>query len=455
MYRISDRRQTKQTAVARRYRELQGKLQWCNTQVNSSFKDHTKFETVQDNACHVMKSGSKGVLTREHRACALYLRIPSGTWGRGGAAARALTSQQGEHGSILGGVAPRFPQVGIVPDDAVGRRIFSVISRSQDISAQSPDMNVDSSSHVTLRSLLKEERRYALLTCLPMDGDLTSAKIRLIISSRVIMQIRVLIRNKAQGRNPCFPVEEGRYYQLHVHRYTSVVRVSSCFGQAGERFDTSEGWVFNGEPTLSVHLCVVCGQQCRRPPPEGSGVAAARIDPQPIPEGRHAGRQAGRRKNVGGETKYCLGLALARSLRLTLHSVTRPASQVFTPPCCRRCLQGSPALMYRAINDEPDLANVSRAGQFLLSDWLAPVYPEHQARMPLVAKHIDTESHDSTREEPGSVKAVHDKVNTFEINLGKKTLLLPAYILTGALSGMHPVKLVTMEGKVVPYLNVE
>ncbi|KAJ8872730.1 hypothetical protein PR048_026344 [Dryococelus australis] len=43
-------------------------------------------------------------------------------------------------------------------------------------------------------------------------------------------------------------------------------------------------------------------------------------------------------------------------------------------------------------------------------------------------------------------KAVHDKVSTFDINLTKKSLLLPAYILTDALSDMRRVKLVTMDG---------
>ncbi|KAJ8897060.1 hypothetical protein PR048_002406 [Dryococelus australis] len=53
------------------------------------------------------------------------------------------------------------------------------------------------------------------------------------------------------------------------------------------------------------------------------------------------------------------------------------------------------------------------------------------------------------------VKAVHDKVSTFEINIRKITLPLPAYIVTGALSDMRPVKLVTMEGEVVPYIHVK
>ncbi|KAJ8890046.1 hypothetical protein PR048_009552 [Dryococelus australis] len=39
-----------------------------------------------------------------------------------------------------------------------------------------------------------------------------------------------------------------------------------------------------------------------------------------------------------------------------------------------------------------------------------------------------------------SVTAVDDKMSTFEINLRKKSLPLPAYILTGALSDMRPVK---------------
>ncbi|KAJ8867268.1 hypothetical protein PR048_031067 [Dryococelus australis] len=38
------------------------------------------------------------------------------------------------------------------------------------------------------------------------------------------------------------------------------------------------------------------------------------------------------------------------------------------------------------------------------------------------------------------LKAVHDKVSTFEINLSKKSLPSPAYSLTGSLSDMRPVK---------------
>ncbi|KAJ8883150.1 hypothetical protein PR048_014990 [Dryococelus australis] len=46
---------------------------------------------------------------------------------------------------------------------------------------------------------------------------------------------------------------------------------------------------------------------------------------------------------------------------------------------------------------------------------------------------------------PTYLKAVHDKVSSFEINIRRKSLLLPAYMLTGALRDMRPVKLVTMD----------
>ncbi|KAJ8865759.1 hypothetical protein PR048_033280 [Dryococelus australis] len=39
-----------------------------------------------------------------------------------------LSFHQGEPGSITGRITPRFPHVGIVPDDAVGRRVFPGIS---------------------------------------------------------------------------------------------------------------------------------------------------------------------------------------------------------------------------------------------------------------------------------------------------------------------------------------
>ncbi|KAJ8874131.1 hypothetical protein PR048_024973 [Dryococelus australis] len=42
---------------------------------------------------------------------------------------RLLASHQGKPDSIPGGITPRFPHVGIVPDDAAGRRVFSRISR--------------------------------------------------------------------------------------------------------------------------------------------------------------------------------------------------------------------------------------------------------------------------------------------------------------------------------------
>ncbi|KAJ8894527.1 hypothetical protein PR048_007184 [Dryococelus australis] len=56
-------------------------------------------------------------------------RIVQCTSGRGGLVATLLTSHQGEMGSTPGGVAPGYADVEIVPDDAVGRRVFSGISR--------------------------------------------------------------------------------------------------------------------------------------------------------------------------------------------------------------------------------------------------------------------------------------------------------------------------------------
>ncbi|KAJ8881326.1 hypothetical protein PR048_017807 [Dryococelus australis] len=54
--------------------------------------------------------------------------IPAEPQGHGGRAACTLTPHQGEPGSIPGRVT-RLSQVGIVPDDAVGRRVSSGISR--------------------------------------------------------------------------------------------------------------------------------------------------------------------------------------------------------------------------------------------------------------------------------------------------------------------------------------
>ncbi|KAJ8876152.1 hypothetical protein PR048_024061 [Dryococelus australis] len=47
---------------------------------------------------------------------------------RCGVVVRLLASHPGEPSSIPGGVAPGFSQVGIVPDDATSRRVFSGIS---------------------------------------------------------------------------------------------------------------------------------------------------------------------------------------------------------------------------------------------------------------------------------------------------------------------------------------
>ncbi|KAJ8890889.1 hypothetical protein PR048_010398 [Dryococelus australis] len=49
-------------------------------------------------------------------------------WGRGGVVSRLLAFHIGKTDSIPGGATPGFSHVGIVPDDAAGRRVFSGIS---------------------------------------------------------------------------------------------------------------------------------------------------------------------------------------------------------------------------------------------------------------------------------------------------------------------------------------
>ncbi|KAJ8885638.1 hypothetical protein PR048_011836 [Dryococelus australis] len=56
-------------------------------------------------------------------------RITTRFRGRDGVVVRLLASLQGELLSLPGGVAPGFSHVGIVPDDAAGRRVFTGISR--------------------------------------------------------------------------------------------------------------------------------------------------------------------------------------------------------------------------------------------------------------------------------------------------------------------------------------
>ncbi|KAJ8895321.1 hypothetical protein PR048_000646 [Dryococelus australis] len=74
---------------------------------------------------------------------------------------------------------------------------------------------------------------------------------------------------------------------------------------------------------------------------------------------------------------------------------------------------------------------------FTVHDWLAPNVPRLHAPAPC------------------RVKAVHEQMSTSQFNLRKKSLLLQAYILRGTLIDTLPVKLVTMDGKVFPYLNAE
>ncbi|KAJ8882303.1 hypothetical protein PR048_014105 [Dryococelus australis] len=48
--------------------------------------------------------------------------------GRGGIVVSLIASHRGEPGSTPDGISPGFPHVGILPDDAIGRRVFSGIS---------------------------------------------------------------------------------------------------------------------------------------------------------------------------------------------------------------------------------------------------------------------------------------------------------------------------------------
>ncbi|KAJ8880315.1 hypothetical protein PR048_016781 [Dryococelus australis] len=54
---------------------------------------------------------------------------PLQSWCSSFRTARVLASHQGEPGSNLGGPAPRFPHMGILPDDATGRLVILEISR--------------------------------------------------------------------------------------------------------------------------------------------------------------------------------------------------------------------------------------------------------------------------------------------------------------------------------------
>ncbi|KAJ8896991.1 hypothetical protein PR048_002337 [Dryococelus australis] len=61
---------------------------------------------------------------KKYRGVAVHREHGCWFYGRGGTAARQPASLLVEPGPIPGGVAPGFPRVGIVPDDATGRRVF-------------------------------------------------------------------------------------------------------------------------------------------------------------------------------------------------------------------------------------------------------------------------------------------------------------------------------------------
>ncbi|KAJ8879878.1 hypothetical protein PR048_020495 [Dryococelus australis] len=76
---------------------------------------------------------------------------------RAGLVVRLLASHPGELGSTLGGVAPGYSHVGMVPDDASGRRVFSFISRfprpfHSGIAPASPSFNLISSQDLDVKS---------------------------------------------------------------------------------------------------------------------------------------------------------------------------------------------------------------------------------------------------------------------------------------------------------------
>ncbi|KAJ8882555.1 hypothetical protein PR048_014366 [Dryococelus australis] len=80
----------------------------------------------------------------------------------GGGVVRLLTSHLGEPVSIPGGVTPGFSHVGIVPDDAAGRRVFSRISRSHThiTLIGSQDLNVKSHPNISIPLSIKMERSF-------------------------------------------------------------------------------------------------------------------------------------------------------------------------------------------------------------------------------------------------------------------------------------------------------
>ncbi|KAJ8896411.1 hypothetical protein PR048_001755 [Dryococelus australis] len=85
--------------------------------------------------------------------------------GRGGWAVRLLASQQDEQGSIPGQVTPRFSQMGIVPDDATGQRVFSKISRFPRPSTPTLLHSQLTSPSSTLKTSLLRATQISQLSC--------------------------------------------------------------------------------------------------------------------------------------------------------------------------------------------------------------------------------------------------------------------------------------------------
>ncbi|KAJ8878236.1 hypothetical protein PR048_018813 [Dryococelus australis] len=100
--------------------------------------------------------------------------------GHGSVVVSLLATHLGEPGSIPGGVAPGFPHVGIVPDDAADRRVFSGISRfpsplnsgvlhthlvSQDLDVES---HTDESTPLSTLTVLRADEGEARLGAAPV-----------------------------------------------------------------------------------------------------------------------------------------------------------------------------------------------------------------------------------------------------------------------------------------------
>ncbi|KAJ8868462.1 hypothetical protein PR048_029990 [Dryococelus australis] len=146
----------------------------------------------------------------------------------------------------------------------------------------------------------------------------------------------------------------------------------------------------------------------------------------------------------------CPGKEAFGSLHPRGPGVARPSASASSPSRpAHNCWATGSSLTKRSSNKPPRKKKSRFPSLF---------YGERNHVLGPVAPAFPDPRYNDTSSEPGStrsnmadarfVKAVHDKVSTFEIDLRKKSSLLPAHILTGTLSNMLPVKLVTMDEKI-------